>query len=140
MTSRKIFIDSSVLYCFIDRGDSNHPKAIKVMEHFSVYRFNLYTSIQVIQETFNTLNSQLGKSMSLEFLQATLESNIEILYPQKGDLLSAFRLMKFNRDKQISLKEALISALMQKKNIVQVCTFTSWNNLLGTTAYELPVF
>lgn len=137
MTSRKIFIDSSILYSFIDRGDGNHNKAIKVMEHFSVYRFNLYTSIQVIQETFNTLSSQLGKSMSLEFLQATLQSNIEILYPQKGDLLSAFRLMKFNRDRQISLKEALICALMQKKNIVQVCTFASWNNFLGTQTYEI---
>jgi predicted nucleic acid-binding protein len=133
--SRKIFIDASVLYSFVDRSDPNHTQAVKAMEQFSVAGVHLYTSIQAIQDAYTAVSRQLGTTLGYDFLQATSESNIEILYPQKSDFLSAVRLIKLNMNKQISFKEALTATVMQKKGIVQIVTFTYWQNLLGSVSY-----
>src|SRR5437868_5471893 len=128
----KVFLDSSALYAFIDRADPNHLYSSKLFEHFSLQRVSIYTSIQVVQDVFTAINNQLGNTISFEFLQAMSESDIEILYLQKADFLAAFRLIKLNRNKQISLKEALTATIMQKKGITQILTFTYWPNLLGS--------
>lgn len=136
MISKKVFIDSSLFYAFIDRGDPNHSQAAKIMEQLSRQGSILYTSLQSVQDTYSALNDKMGMVLSHEFIQTIMESNIEILYPQRSDLISAFRLIKQNKGKQISLKEALISILMQKRNIPQIAAFTPWHNLLGSSSYS----
>jgi predicted nucleic acid-binding protein len=131
----KIYLDASALYAFIDRADPNHIHSSKLLEQFSVQRVSIYTSIQVVQDIFTAINNQLGNTISFEFLQAIVESDIEVLYPQKADFLASFRLIKLNRNKQISLKEALTATIMQKKGITQILTFTYWPNLLGSQPY-----
>lgn len=131
----KVYLDASALYAFIDRADPNHMVSGKLLEQFSLQSVNIYTSIQVVIDVFTVINNQLGTTISFEFLQAMTESNIEILYPQKADFIGAFRLIKLNRNKQISLKEALAATLMQKRGILQIVTFTYWPNLLGSQPY-----
>jgi predicted nucleic acid-binding protein len=135
MNSKKIFIDSSALYSFIDRADPNHSHAIKIIESLSLSYAQLYTSIQAISDTYSAVESQLGASISLDFLKTILESNIEIIYPQKADISTAYRLLNANRGKQITFREALNASLMQKKGIIQILTFRFWHNLLGSQTY-----
>lgn len=137
MASKKLFIDTSALYAFIDRADPNHIKATATIEHLSVQGFFLYTSLQSVQDTYSTVNNKLGMVLSFEFIQTIMESNIEILCPQKSDLHSAFRLIRFNREKRISLKEALNSTLMEKRKIPLILTFSPWHHLLGSSSYSL---
>src|SRR5437868_14350413 len=103
----KVVFASSALYAVIDRAHPSHLYSSKLFEHFSLQSVSIYTSIQVVQDVFTAINNQLGNTISFEFLQAMSESDIEILYLQKADFLAAFRLIKLNRNKQISLKEAL---------------------------------
>lgn len=131
-TSRKIFIDSSVLLAFVDRSEVNHPKAVKAMENLARLGFQIYTSQQNISETYAVLAREVGVSVALDFLQACLKSNIEILFPQKADLITAFRVLKSNRDRQLTLREVLNATLMERKGIVQILSFTYWQNLFGT--------
>lgn len=135
MASKKIFIDSSALYAFIDRADPNHTQVVKIIESMSLSYAQIYTSVQAISDTYSAIDSQLGSSISLDFLKTVLESNIEIIYPQKADLATAYRVINANRGKQITLREALNAALMQKKNIVQILTYRYWHNLLGSQTY-----
>ncbi len=135
MTSKKIFLDSSVLYAFIDRADTNHNQALKIIEQLSLQGVYLYTSIQAIQETYAAISQHLGAALSVEFLSTILESNIEILQPQKSDLSSALKIIKANRDKSINLRETLTATLMQKKGIITILTFTYWPNILGSKSY-----
>ncbi len=134
-TSKKIFIDSSVLYSFVDRADPNHQMATKALEQLSLQGAHLYTSIQAIQDAYTAIDRELGSVLGIEFLQATTESSMEVLYPQKADLISAYRLIKLNINKQIGFKEAMTATLMQKKGIFQILTFTYWHNLLGSQTY-----
>lgn len=135
MASKKVFIDSSALYAFVDRADPNHMQSAKIIEQFSLVGMQLSTSILSVQETYSAINRQLGNTLSLDFLTAILDSNIEILYPQKADLSAAAKLIKLNQGKQVNLREALTAVLMQKRGVNQILTFTYWHNLLGSTPY-----
>lgn len=135
MASKKFFIDSTVLYSFIDRADPNHFQSVKLLEQLAVQPANLYTSIQSIEETYKAINGKLGASLGLEFLQAMTETTIEVLYPQKQDFLASFRQIRENRNTRISLNEAQTAILMQKKGIGQIITFSYWHNLFGTQSF-----
>jgi predicted nucleic acid-binding protein len=135
MASRKIFIDGSVFYAFTDRADANHAQSVKIMEQLSLQGVQLFTSIQSVQDVYSAINRQLGTTIGFDFLQAMIESDIEILYPQRSDLVSTYKLMRLNANKQISFKQALTANLMAKRNVVKILTFTYWHNLLGTEPY-----
>lgn len=132
LQSRKFFIDSSVLVPFIDRGDINHQKSVKLMEDLARLHYQIYTSYQNVAETYATLAREVGISVASDFLQACLHSDMEILFPQMNDLVTAHKVLKSNKDRQITLREAINATLMQKRGINQILTFTYWHNLFGT--------
>lgn len=137
LQSKKIFIDSSVLIAFIDRADNNYPKAIKAMENLVRLGYHLYTSSLIVTEVYAALSRETGISVALDFLQAMLQSDIEILFPQKADLITAHRMLRSNRDRQLTLREVLNATLMQRRNIVQILTFAYWHNLFGSQVSNL---
>lgn len=137
--SRKIFVDSSVLISFIDRADPNHPKAIKAMENLARLGYHLYTSSQNISEVYAALAQETGVSVALDFLQAILQSDIEIIFPQKADFISAHRMIRSNRERQLTLREVLNATLMQRRGVNQIVTFTYWHNLFGTYVSNLTL-
>ncbi len=138
-STHKIFIDSSVLIAFIDRADGNHPRAVKALENLAQQGYQLYTSMQNINETYTSLSREVGATIASEFLEQILQSNIEILFPQKADLISAFRILKTNREKQLTLREVLSATLMQKRAVFQIITFHYWHNLFGTQISNLSL-
>ena len=138
-TSRKIFIDSSIFIAFIDRGVPNHLKASKAIEDLVSIGYRLYTSSQVVTDSYALLCRDVGTTIALEFFQTMLQSGIEILFPQKADLITAHRILRVNRDRQIPSSEVLNATLMQKRGVVQILTFTYWHNLFGTYVSNLTV-
>lgn len=136
-TSRKIFIDSSILIAFVDRGDPNHLKASKAIEDMASLGYRLYTSSQVVADSYALLSRDVGITVALEFLQTMLQTGIEILFPQKADLITAHRILRVNRDEQIPLSEAINATLMQKKGITQILTLSYWHKLFGTSVSNL---
>lgn len=136
-TSRKIFVDSSILIAFIDRGNTHHLIASKAMEDLAKLGYSLYTSLQAVADSYDLLSRDVSNTIALEFLQTMLQSGLEILFPKKADLITAHRILKVNRDREIPISEALNATLMQKRGIVQILTFTPWNNLFGTFVSNL---
>lgn len=137
LQSKKIFIDSSILIGFIDRADPNHPRAVKAMENLAREGFHLYTSAQNISDVYAGLARETGVSVALDFLQAGLQSDIEILFPQKADFITAHRMLRGNRERQLTLREVLNATLMQRRGIVQILTFNYWHNLFGSYVSNL---
>ena len=138
-TSRKLFLDSSVLLAFIDRSDSNHANAAQLLQSVAQLKFSLFTGYNQIMETYAIVAREIGKAVALEFLNSTLNSNIEVLFPQKSDLASASRFLQNNKGRQITLREVLTGVMMDKRNISQIATFTYWPNLFGTQVTSLIV-
>lgn len=131
---RKIFIDSSILIAFVDRADSNHLKATKIMDDLATMGYQPFTSLLIIMESYEVLAREVGISIASEFFQSMLQSGVEILFPQKADLIATNRILRVNREKQLSLRETLNATLMQKRGIMQILTFTYWHSLFGTTS------
>src|SRR5690348_15955978 len=123
MAARKIFVDGSVLSAFTDRADTNHVQAVKTLEQLSLQGVQLFTSLQEIQHVYAAINRQLGTVIGFDFLQAMIESNVEVIYPQKSDLVSAYKLIRSNTNRQISFKQAMVATLMAKRNVVKILTF-----------------
>ncbi|EKD91298.1 MAG: hypothetical protein ACD_30C00027G0001, partial [uncultured bacterium] len=119
------------------RGSPNHLKASKAIEDLARIGYRLYTSPQVVTDSYDLLYREVGTTVALEFLQAMLQTGIEILFPQRADIITAHRILSVNRDRQIPLSEALNATLMQKRGITQILTFSYWNNLFGTHASNL---
>jgi predicted nucleic acid-binding protein len=136
-TSRKIFIDTSLLTAFVDRGNARHLRAAKSLEVTASIGYRIYTTPAIINEAYEELRRQVGTTVALEFLQTVLQSGIEVIFLQKMDLNAAYRILKVNRTEPISLTEALTAALMQRKGITQIMTFRPWHNLFGTIASTL---
>ena len=130
--SRKIFIDSSVFVSFIDRADNNHAKTVRSIETLAQHGYQLYTSSLVVTEVYAAVSREIGVSVALDFLQASLQSEIEILLPQKADFITANRMLRSNRERQLTLREVLNATLMQRRGINQILTFNYWHNLFGS--------
>lgn len=137
--SKKIFIDSSVFISFIDRGDSNHPKSAKMMENLARLKYQLYTSSNNVSEVYALVSREIGVSVALDFLRSVLNSNIEVCFPQKADLVTAHKVLRTSRDRQLTLREALNATLMQRRGINQILTFNYWHNLFGSHVSNLTI-
>ncbi len=137
LQSRKVFVDSSVLVAFIDRADHNHPKAVKNLENLARLKYHLYTSAININDVYAVLARGISTLVSIDFLQASLQSDMEILFPQKADFIASLRMLKSNKERQLTLKEAINATLMQRRGINQILTFTYWHNLYGSYVANL---
>lgn len=135
--SKKIFIESSLFLAFIDRVNLNHSKAVETFEFLARQNYQVYTSSIVVLQTFNAIERDLGSTVGNDFLQAILESKIQILYSSESDFLSAFRYLKANPGYQSSLSSIINANLMQKHGISSVLTLDFWPNVMGTIPSNL---
>lgn len=136
-SSKKIFIESSLLLAFIDRANLNYAKAVEMFEYLGRQKYQVYTSSIVLLQTFNAIERDLGGTLAKEFLQAMIEGNIQILHSSEPDLVAAFRYLRANPGRQISLSSIINASLMQKHGINSILTFDFWPNIMGTTISNL---
>ena len=135
----KVFIESSFFIAFIDRANLNHAKSVGILELLARQKYHLYTSGNVVLQTFGTIDRDLGSIVAKDFLQAILESNIQILYWGLADLLAAFRYLKANPGRQSLLSSVINAHLMQRYGVNSILTFDSWSNIMGTVVSNLIV-
>lgn len=134
---QSIFIDTSAFLAFIDRADINHIKSVRVFELLARHNFQVYTSNLIVVQTFSRLEKDLGFSLAKDFLKTILEGNIQVLHPTESDLKAAYRFLKLNPERQISLMEVVNTHLMDKVRVVSILTFSYWHNLMGTSISPL---
>ena len=137
ISSKKVFVESSLFLAFIDRANLNYAKSVEILELAARQKYQLYTSGVVILQTFIAIERDLGSTVSNDFLQAILESNIQVLFLSQADFLAAFRYLKANPGRRSLLSSILNANLMQKHGVYSVLTFDFWSNAMGTTVSNL---
>lgn len=136
-SSKKIFIESSYFLAFIDKANLNHVKASQILEFLGRNKYQVFTSGIVVLQTFNAIERDLGSTIARDFFQAMIKTNIKILYTSDSDLLAAFRYLKVNPGRQISLSYLINANLMQKHGINSILTFDYWPNVMGIVVANL---
>ena len=135
-SSKKVFLDASIFIAFIDRANQNHNRSIGIFETLAREGYQVYTSSLVLQNTYNRLEKDIGFRVAVEFLQATLESNIQTLHPLVPEYVAAFKFLNLVKQAQFSLSEVINADLMVKNRIGQVLTFDSWHDLMGIKIFN----
>src|SRR3982751_5903925 len=114
-TSRKIFLDTSFIISFIDRADLNHQKTSAIMEFLARQNFQVFTSSLTVFQAFSRLERDFGTAVGLDFMQAILDSNIQVLFLNQADLIATFRFLKSNANRQSSLTDFSNAYLMDRQ-------------------------
>lgn len=131
ITSRKVFIDTSFFISFIDRADLNHQKTISIMDFLGRQNFQVYTSNLAVFNTFSRLDREFGSAVSMDFLQAILDSSIQVLFVTQQDLMGTFRFLRSNTHRQSSLTDFTNAYLMDRQGIPSLLTYDPWYDLRG---------
>ncbi len=121
----------------INRADLNHRKSVLVFETIPNLGYQAFTSLSVVLATYFRLDREISSKIANDFLQMILESNIDILFPSRTELMTVMRYCKANTSKSASISEITISVLMEKRSVRQIFTFDFWHNTLGTTVSSL---
>lgn len=133
--SHKVFLDSSILEAFIDRVNTNHVRSVNLLGRLAKERYTVFTSQMVVESIYQLLERKISKVIAHEFLQAIVESNIEVLFPTKADLTAFYKLTLDSKDRQVGLQEGVNAVLMKKNGINYIATFSFWNNFFGTMQF-----
>lgn len=119
-----IFIDSSVLVAYWVVDDSNHDKAVKIIQKISENQFgDIFTSDYIFDEV---LAATMVKAKSLH--NAILAGNYlreatEILKLDESEFEGAWKFFKEQKGTRFSFTDCTIISLMSERNISTLATF-----------------
>ncbi len=137
--SKKVFIESSVFYAFINRAHVKHPQAAAFFRYFAQEKYQVFTSYPVIEEVYQQIYEKISPSLAKDFIRGINLSSVNILYPTESDLKSALKTLINYQNTELTFKESQTSVLSNRNYIPQVCTFDYLHPLFGITGFNLPL-
>lgn len=137
--SKKVFIESSVFYAFINRADPKHPQAAAYFRYFAEAKYQVFTSYTVIGEVYRDIYEKISPSLAKDFLRGLSLSNVNILYPTESDLKAALKTLINYRNTELTFRDSQSAVLSNRNSIGQICTFGYMHPLFGLSAFFLPL-
>ncbi len=137
--SKKVFIDSSVFYAFINRAHPQHSQAAAFFRYFAQENFQVFTSYSTIETTYSLIYQKISPSLAKDFLRGISLSSINVLYPTESDLKASLKALVNFRTTELTLKDSETAVLANRNSISHVCTFEYLHPLFGLTAFYLPL-
>ena len=139
VNSKKIFIDDGVLYAFINRADEKHVKATAYMRYFAQEKYQVYTSLLNLEETYELVYRRISPSLALDFLRGITLSSISVIYPTENEIKASLKILINYKSGELTFKDSLDSVIANKNSIPQICTFRYQHSLFGLTTFYLPI-
>ena len=121
MPRKKIFVDTSAWYAFIDKSDRDHSAAVNKVQGLD--RF-LLTSNYVFDEILTLLKRKLGPSIAISFGHELWDQEVSALVRiTEEDETRAWRIFRQYKDKGFSFTDCTSIALMERLDIDTVFAF-----------------
>ena len=137
--SKKVFIETSVFYAFINRADSKYPQASAYFRYFAQEKFQVFTSYPVVDDVYIDIFEKISPSLARDFIRGMSLSSVNILYPTESDLKAALKTLINYRNSELTFKDAQTAVLANRNYINQICTFKYIHPLFGLSAFNLPL-
>lgn len=137
--SKKIYVASDIFLAFIDRINPKHDQAKAFFHYFGQEEYTLYTDLNIVFETYRTINEQMSPSLAKDFLRAIEISDINVLYPDENDTKTALKALIANQSPDLTFDNTLMAAMASRRSISQICTFGYLHALFGLQAFYLPI-
>ncbi len=108
-----LFIDASVFFAAIDRGDERHGSARAVLERPESF----ITTDHVLVETWTLLHVRLGKAAADRFWATLRDGAVEIEHVEPVDLERAWAIGETFADQDFSIVDRTSFAVMERLGI-----------------------
>ena len=116
-----LFVDTSVWYAFMNRGDASRPAAREVIRSFEG---RLVTSNFVFDEAVTLCRQRLGHAVARQFGDALLSGDIvDLLRATPEDEAAAWDLFSHRPDQPYSFTDCISFAMMRRLHIRRAATF-----------------
>ena len=117
--ARAAIVDTGIVYALADKGDAWHPRAVE-----SVGGFNgrLIVPLSVIPEACYLLNTYLGPSAEIAFLDALLRREMSVEPVTTPDVARAAAILKRYADANIGFVDASVVAVAERLGITTILT------------------
>lgn len=139
ITSKKVFLEPSVFFAFIDRAHPKHDHANAYFRFFAEEQYQIYTDLGTIVDTYNLIYKDISPSLGKDFLRTISLSNLNIIYPDETDHKAALKALITYASPDLTFHKSLIAVLANKRGIMQICTFDYLHQLFGLSLFYLPI-
>ena len=139
MISKKVFLAPSGFYSFIDRAHPKHEQSSAFFRYFAQEEYRLFTDSFTINEVYNEIYDHISPSIAKDFLRTIFLGNINIIYPEEGDIKAALKTLINYQSSELTFSQALMAVLANRRGISQVFTFDYLHPLFGQNVFYLPI-
>jgi len=137
--SKKVFVETDILYSFINRADSRYPQASAYFRFFAQEKFQVFTSYAVLEESYKDIYEKISPSLAKDFLRGMSLSSVNVLYPTESDFKAALKSLINYQNTELTFREAQTAVLSNRNYISQICTFRYVHPLFGIGVFNLPL-
>lgn len=139
VTSKKVYLDSSVFVAFIDRAHIKYDQATAYFRFFALEEYQLFSDPYTLMEAYTRLYNDISPSLAKDFMRVMALSNVNLVYPEENDTKNALKALVNFKTTDLTYPKALLSVLANRRGVPQICSFDYMPPLFGLTMFYLPI-
>jgi len=139
MNSKKVYVEASAFYAFIDRAHPKNEQTAAFFRYFGEQGYTLFTDTGTLNEAYNRIYKEISPSLSKDFLRTIFLGNINIIYPEESDIKAALKTLVNYQSTELSFSQALRAVLANRRSINQIFTLEYLHPLFGQSVFYLPI-
>jgi uncharacterized protein len=129
-----IFVDTSAIYAWTDRGDPNHETAIQRLQAILNTGEELLTHNYVLLEALSLIHARLGLSTALKLAKDSAAFVVE--WVDKDLHISGAREMEKSGKRHISLVDHVSFLVMRRRNLTTAFAFDADFKIQGFRLFQ----
>ncbi len=115
----KVIIDTGIIFALSDKKDSWHNRSVDFLTDFSG---NLIVPSTVIPEACYLLNTFLGQSAEIQFINSLANREIAIEHFSIADLTRCIEVLTKYEDHNIGFVDATLIAISERLKVTKILT------------------
>lgn len=107
LPQNNVFCDTSFFFASLCPDDSNHDRAVKLLEYCTEHKIVFYTTWDIISETITLLRYRAGYDLSVQFIDIVRPELLIVAYDDSVRLEAEKVYKKLSRDKRLSFCDSV---------------------------------
>jgi predicted nucleic acid-binding protein len=137
--SKKVYLASDIYTSFLDRTDPKHDQTAAFFRYFALEKYHLFTDSINIYNAYVEITAKLSIAVAKDFLRTMALSNITIFYPDESDMKAVYKIYLSDRTSDLTLHQAVMAVMADRKGVPQICTFTYMHTMFGLSVFYIPI-
>jgi uncharacterized protein len=119
----RVFVDTSGFYASLNRRDTYHRDAARLLRRAQRERWFLFATNFVLAESHALVLARMGRDRAWSFLQAIVTGRTNVIRAEETDERRARAIIEHYQDKAFSYCDAVSFAVMERLEIQEAIAF-----------------